>query len=218
MKLTWSSDSSNFRRADLIRQRALAMWPATRRAGEQLARLARRKAPRGRSRRQASLQASIGHAEPEHNVTVITSNKPYAKVQAFGTAYLPGGAIRAGTGKLGARLLAIPINDAARRILDGLGANQSLREVEGLLFLKTRKGRMVLIRQVQPMRGKRGKSVRGRKREHRFLSGQVLFILTPTARPGPSPKPDGYIPKLSDPEVRVILSENARKWIAEGRV
>lgn len=202
--------NSHAKRIAVVRQRAAAMWPAARKVGELIAREARRRAPRGRSRRQVSLQASLGHVEPEHNVTVLTSKVPYARIQVFG------GTIVAGGGKLAAKMLAIPLNDTARRMLDSLGAGQSLRRLN-LQLIESRSGRLFLARTVEAgTRGrKRGRSARGSKREHRMGNLQLLFLLRFGVR---MPKhPSDFVPKLSDPAIRSMVAEVIRRWISEGR-
>lgn len=192
------SDDAIAKAVERLGQRARGLHPATRKWAELIVRKARRQVPVGRGRGRGALKRSLNHREPAHNVTVLQSDRRYARI------IQEGGAITAGTGPLGSRLLAIPLNDDARRMLDGMGASVSLR-TQNLLFLKSRSGRMFLIRQERAGRG--GRRKRGKARRHRMFEGQILFMLVPrvTIRARP------YAPRVSDPDVR----EAAARFIRE---
>lgn len=213
MQITLTKPVVVIRRLEGWRERMRNLKPAAERIGEKLAREARRRSPRGTSRRGQSLQASIGHREPGGGVTVIFSDKPYAGIQARG------GIITAGKGKLHAKMLVIPLNATARRMIAQLGANQSLRSLD-LTILESRKGRVFLARTIEAQhRGrKRGRSVRGARREHRFGSMQLLFELRHSVRLKPNPQPDGYVPRASEPEIRLMIVQTWHRWVAEGRL
>src|SRR5437773_12417738 len=90
------------RHVELLLARSRAMWPAARKVGEYVARHGKRNAPRGTGvlRRQGSSLANLlSHVEPAHNVTVLTSPLPYARIQNTG------GTITAGSGRLHSQYL-----------------------------------------------------------------------------------------------------------------
>jgi len=204
-------DQPNFKRVSAMLQRSQAMWPASRKFGEIVSREAARRAPRGRSRRQVSLSARFGHVEPQHDTTVLTNDAPYARIQAFGGTITPGG------GKLHAKMLALPLNDTAERMLDGLGAGQSLRTL-GLEIFESRNGRVFLVRKLDTAATakKRGRAVRGAKREHRIGNIQFLFLLRYGVTMPPNAKQ--FVPRFEEPELRSRAAEIVRKWITEGLV
>lgn len=189
------------------REKARDLRPAAMRLGEYIAREARRRAPRGDSRRGSSLASSLNHAEPAHNVTVLVSDRPYARVQAEGTGYLPGGAITPGRGLLKAKMLIVPLNDDAKAMLSRMGASQSLRS-QDLTIIRTKSGKLFLARveRVKKYRGKKsqtGPSLLG-------TATKLLFMLIPRARLKPNPPPQGYAPRATEPEIKARAS--AEVW------
>lgn len=199
--------------SEAMRARAANHQPATAKIGEWIAREARRRAPRGDSRRGASLQSSMGHVEPKHNVTVLTSDRPYARVQAEGTSYLPGGAILPG-GPLKAKLLAMPVSDEGKQLLASLPSGVSLRS-QKLTLIRTKNGKLFLIR-TEYQRKPRG----SKKRVGPSFAGlvtRILFRLIPAARMRPNPPPQGYAPRFSEPGLRAFAAAVLRRWITTGR-
>jgi hypothetical protein len=168
--------------------------PATLRFGEWVAREARRNAPVGKGRRRGALKRSLNHREPAHNVTELTSPLPYAAIQEHG------GVIRAGSGPLGSRLLAIPLNATARQLLDSLGASTSLRDVHGLQFVKTKSGKMFLVRPASVT--KSGRERRGNVRREQINATQFLFVLVPRV----TIRGHNFAPRLDDPQTRVAAA------------
>lgn len=206
MPYSLTSSGTLARKLERLRQRGKYARPAARKWGAWLTREARRRAPRGRGRRMAGLAASLNHVEPNDTTTVLVSNKSYARIQNYG------GQITAGGGALKSRLLAIPLNDDARRMLDGMGASVSLRS-QNLVFIKSRSGRMFLIRADESKRSKRSKGGRGRKRRHRFHGGQIMFMLVPRVNLRPNPAPHGYAPRLDEPAVKAAAAKFLRQHL-----
>lgn len=174
MAYSIQSNDAHAQRISRLRQRAAWLLPATRKLGEWVAREARMRAPTGQGRGRGALRRSLNHREPSHDTTILTSPLPYAKIQQEGGRIYP-------PGPLGARMLVMPLNRDAQAILDSLGASQSLRTVPGLVLVKTRRGRLVLIRQTEEPVQSRRKGERGKRRKHRMFGGQVLFVLLPKA-------------------------------------
>lgn len=182
-----------------MRDKARDLRPATMRLGEWVAREARRRAPRGDSRRGSSLASSLNHIEPAHNATVLASDRAYARVQAEGTGYLPGGAITPGRGPLKSKWLILPLNEDAKAMLNRMGASQSLR-TQDLTIIRTKSGKLFLARveRVKKYRGSKGSvgpSLLG-------TATKLLFMLIPRARLKPNPAPSGYAPRFAEAAVR----------------
>lgn len=198
-----TSNGAIARKVERLRQRGKYARPATRKFGEWVTREARRRAPRGQGRRMASLANSLNHVEPNDVTTVLMSDKVYARAQQYGAE------IQAGGGPLGAKLLAIPLNADARKMTEGMGASVSLRS-QDLVFIKSRRGRMFLIRPEPPTGRKRQ---RGRARRHRMFGGQIMFMLVPRVRLRPNPAPQGYAPRMGEPAVRGAAGRFLRQFL-----
>lgn len=158
------------------------------------------------------MKRSLNIDVPKHNKVILQSPLAYAGIQNRG------GVIRPGTGPLKARLLAVPLNADARRMMDSLGASVSLKKLpEQLLLIQTRRGRFVLIRQLKQQfrEMKQQRHVKGAGRKHRMFSGQVLFVLLPKATIQPNPPPEGYAPRWGDPEVRAGLGMAMRQHMRQ---
>lgn len=192
-----TSDDACLKYVQTARAKLEALYPVTWKCAAYTARMARRRAPVGRGRFRGALKRSLNARAIGPETWVLESALPYAAIQQYG------GSITAGSGPLGSRLLAIPLNDDARKLLDGLGASVSLR-TQDLVLLKTRRGRLVLVRQEKP-RGPRAKVRRGAGRQHRMFGGQVLFVLVPRVTLQPNPPPAGYAPRGDDPELREFV-------------
>ncbi len=138
---------------------------------------------------------------------VLESALPYAAITEYG------GPIQAGGGPLGSKLLAIPLNATARAMLDSMGASVSLR-TQNLIFLKTRRGRMVLIQPATPVaeHGPRGKTRRGAARQHTMFEGQILFVLVPRVQHAAQP----FAPRMSEPAVRSAAASFIRQHLKSG--
>jgi len=205
--LRWSLQGNGAaqRAAEQLAVRAKWCRAATREFGERLTREARRRCPRGHSRAGAGLAASLHHRELDEQTTVLASDKVYAQIQNFG------GDIVAGKGPLGAKLLPVPLNADARRLLDSLGASTSLRQAN-LIFVKSRSGRMFLGR---PDEGyeRRRKPLRGARRQHRMSGAQILFLLVPRVHLSPNPAPRGYAPHMDEPIVREMAGAAIRRHL-----
>lgn len=103
--------------------------PVMRLAGELIAREARRRAPVGPTKK---LRPSLGHQEPAHNVTELTSPLPYARIQH-----------RGGTVMKRRHMLTIPLNPEAVRLRL---RHKTLRSVPGLTLIRTKSGKLFLVR------------------------------------------------------------------------
>ena len=228
MKLTATSDGNLRRWVEAARRRLRALRPATHAAGAWLAREARRRAPRGDApgrRGSSSLSASIGHRTLSDDELTLVSPLPYARIQAYG------GGIRGGSprSKIAPkpRYLAVPLTDEARRLLGGLGASQSLRRVPGLFVIRSKAGRLLIVRSASRRTDRsdirkhrfKDKTLRVRQiGEHEGEQIEVLFVLTPSVQLQRNPPPRGYVPSLEEPEVRRRINDIVRKWVLSGRV
>ena len=144
--------------------------PVAQLVGEYVTRAARRRAPRGDSNRGASLSTSLNHVEPAHNITVLRSDKRYARIQNFG------GTIVAGTGPLKSKMLAIPLTDFAKRMIAFMGASTSLRDAPVKMFPLRLNGKLFLARK-RSGNTATYKDRRGREKKRReFL--QALQVTT----------------------------------------
>jgi len=206
LKLT-NTQRALARRLRTQRERMNDLTPAARRLGEFVTREGKRRAPRGDSQRGTSLQSSLNHVEPAHNATVLRSNKVYAGVQQHG------GTIAAGAGRLGAKMLAIPVSDAARRYIGTLGAGTSLRDGPFKLFIVVVNGRLFLAKkagakaQTTTRRDRQGREKARRRIESVVQGGEVkkieiMFLLRKSVRLNPNPAPGGYAPRMSEKPVR----------------
>lgn len=211
-------ESATAKRMGAVAQRARSLWPASRKVGEYAAREARRRAPRGTGvtrRGGTALNKSLNHAEPAHNVTVVVSDLPYAKVQN------QGGTIVAGSGRLKSKYLALPMSDLAERYIGFLGAGTSLRSGPlGLFVLKVR-GRLFLVRSVGlTERGKTRTDRRGRTRHTRVIKHgmgthrlEFLFEL----RRRVTIRAQRYVPSLREPGMRRFSAETVQRYLSTGR-
>ena len=195
----------NLKKARLLEQRVRNIRPVAAKVGEYLAREARRRAPRGQSRRMQGLAASLNHVEPAHNVTVLVSDKAYAAMQQYG------GTIVAGTGRLAAKALAIPVNDAARRAMETIGAGTSLRALN-LTLIVTPKGAF-LVGDVAGV----GKIKRRKGEAAMRQPGYAVFVLKRSVRLNPNPAPHGYAPRLSEPAVASFVAGTLRRYLHTGQ-
>jgi hypothetical protein len=184
-----------------LRAKAGATYPVIWKFGIWIANEARRRAPVGHGRFRGALRKSLNCVALSDRVTQLQSATPYAKIQEKGRT------VTAGKGPLGSKLLAIPLNATAEALLAGMGAGVSLKD-KNLLFLKTRRGRMVLIQQPPP-KGPRAKVKRGAARAHRMFGGQVLFLLVPSV----TIPPQHYAPRMSEPAVRGAAAKFIREHL-----
>lgn len=201
MPTRWTSNDALAKHARRVKAQAGALWPVARKLSLHIARVAARRAPVGQGRFRGALKRSLNGQAVAHNIVTLSSPLPYAGIQDRG------GVVRPGTGPLGARLLAMPLNAEAQAILDALGASQSLRSLD-LVMIKTRRGRFVLARAADEKRSFkifRGK-VRGEKRQHQFMGLQVLFVLLPKAEI----QGHHYVPHLDDPEIAAFAVKEIR--------
>lgn len=205
-RVTITSDGAHGRLLDRTKQAASVMLPAARRFGEYVAREARRRAPKGRTRAGAGLRGSLNHFEPAHDTTVLATDKVYGRIQNFG------GTITAGTGKLAAKALAIPLNDEARRLLDSLGASQSLR-VAKLRLVKLPTGTFLIGTQTRTRERRNSKGEIKQSVKH----GYAVFVLKRSVTLRANPAPHGYAPRMSEPAVRDEMVRIVRRYLTTGR-
>ncbi|HMQ14407.1 MAG TPA: hypothetical protein PKC49_00380 [Phycisphaerae bacterium] len=191
--------------------------PALGRIGEEAARIARRRAPRGSG--PGRIGAPLAHSiswRIEGREVVLVSDRPHAAIQAFGGAVLP----------VRARMLAIPVSDAARRLLATLGAARSLREVPGLFVLVT-KGRAWLARYTQEASQARGARLRRDRRGRAQAAARIgldeegrqvefLFLLRARTDLPRNPAPSGYVPRIDDDELAPRAREALRRHVLSG--
>jgi len=207
------SEGRILRLVEQMGQRARNLLPATGVIGEHLARVARARAPVGKGRGHGALRHGLNHDEPAHNVTVLQSPQVYAGVQQYG------GPVAAGKGPLGAQMLAIPVNEAAKRLYETLGAGKSLKDVPGLglvvlngkLFLMGTPGLEARRALVAERKGQGKRMKRARVRD--FF---VLFVLKRSVQLNPNPAPAGYAPKLGEPEIVEYSKRVLRRYLSTG--
>lgn len=196
-KITSNNELSKHVRRVLAKSRAL--WPATRQFGQYIAREARRNAPVGKRRNRGALKRSLNVEVIAHDTVVLQSPLPYAKIQQ------EGGTVRAGSGPLGARLLAIPIHPDAVAMLAGMGASVSLR-TKNLQFIKTKSGKMFLVREAAVNKHGRARGPNKKGKMPEVNATQILFKLTPRVTITPQP----YAPRMSEPAVRAFAAKVIR--------
>ena len=207
MPIVLTSDGAIAKAIGRMRAAAANPGPWSRKVREYLLRQTQRKAPRGRG----ALGKSLNAEGSTDTTVVISSPLPYAGIQAGG------GTIRAGTGPLKSKLLAIPMNEEARRMIGGTGTKQSLRKQKDLTLIKSRRGRLMLVRKAKlTKRGKRRPSRRGRRRQHELGKFQIMFLLVPRVKLDPNPPPSGYAPTLADPATRAWIVKSADRHILKG--
>ena len=146
---------------------------------------------------------------------MLTSDKPYAPIQQFG------GTVTAGGGKLGARMLAIPLNDKARRMLSKMGASTSLRS-QDLTLIRTKGGKLLLARTFKYKKMRLSKAERGTARRRGIRTRRTqrkpefLFVLKESVTLAPNPPPRGYAPRADEPEYQDFVAKELGKHLREG--
>jgi len=214
-------DSALRRHLEAIQARCRDPRPATRAVMERvLARRARQRSPRGSgpARVGVPLSQSIRGEVTGPTTGELRSDKAYAAIQNTGGAIAP----------LVKQYLAIPVSDAARRLIASLGAGQSLRSVEGLIVIRSRKGELLLARYTEAASKAKGSRLRrdrrGRTRAAIRIGAddegrqiEVLFVLRRRVTLAPNPSPGGYVPRLSEPDVLREAGEIFGRYVLEGR-
>ncbi len=170
---------------------------ANARIGAFITREARRRAPR----RRGKLRKSLNYVS-DFEAVVIQSPLRYAKAQNDG-ALIKGGSARSRISPK-PKLLAIPLNEKARRMADKLGASTSLRSLD-LVLIKTKAGKMLLA--------KVPKTKKGRRRKTRKPI-EFLFVLKDSTKLSPNPPPKGYIPSITEPKIRAFVVKTHRTEMA----
>ena len=189
------SDDVQLTAARRVLAKARALYPAAWTCAGFIARMARRAAPVGKWAGRGALKKSLNAVATSHNTIVLQSPLAYAKIQQ------EGGTVTAGQGPLGSKLLAIPLNADAARMLNSMRAGLSLK-TQDLIFIRSRRGRMFLIRQNKIGSGQRRRKG-GKARRHRMFDGQIMFMLVPRVSIPPQP----YAPRMDDPELRVFVAK-----------
>ncbi len=204
------SDKGFDRFVQRMQQRAAATVPLARRVGEFIAREARRRAPVGTGRNRGALRRSLNYRLIDQRTIVLQSPLVYASIQQRG------GTITAGKGPLAARCLAIPVNDAAKRLMESLGASRSLREVAGLsvipingvLYLMGTPGLKEAQQRAAEKKAAGKKARRARTRDY-----LVIFVLKRSVSLKPNPAPAGYAPRINDPALRRHIGQAVRRHL-----
>jgi len=179
------------RAARRLAEKGRAPMPLTRRVGQIVLRAARRNAPV----KSGLLRRTLHVEHPDSRRIVLASPMVYAAIQEHG------GRIVAGTGVLKAKALAIPISPAARALLDVMPHDRSLRTVQGLFLLKTKRGRTFLAR-------RRRRRVKG-KYQDRI---EVLFVL----RRAVEIPAKHYVVPITHPSLRVDLRRAVAWYMKAG--
>ena len=245
MPIRVTSNGVAGRVAGKLRERARNMLPATRRIGDEIALLARRRAPVRRG--SAKLKNSLNHAEPAHNITQLQTDRVYGPIQQRGGTIVP----------VSAKALAIPLNETARKIAENMPAGLSLRGLD-LIYIKGKSGKAFLAvqkgsidrkgklkkgqrfrerktfasptaefpaRKVKkgarrsPGRRKSERSGRSLRRASRMPDRndlEVRFVLVPRVTLRPNPSPRGYAPHMDEPEVRAFMNRISANWVLRG--
>lgn len=185
-----------------------------------LARRARQRAPRGSgpARVGVPLSQSIRGEVTGPTTGELRSDKTYAAIQNTGGAIVP----------LVKQYLTVPVSDAARRLLAGLGAGRSLRDVPGLFVIRSARGELLLARYTEAASKASGSRLRRDRRGRTRVATrvglddggrqiEVLFVLRRRVTLKANPAPGGYVPRLSEPEVLREAGEIFGRYVLEGR-
>ncbi|MBW7907199.1 MAG: hypothetical protein LC135_01830 [Phycisphaerae bacterium] len=209
-------ESNGGLRGRLQRMRAAGrdLAPVLPRIGALAARLTARRAPRGGGpgRIGPPLATSFGYRVEGDDAVAVISDKPYARIQHYGGTIAP----------LTRRFLAVPVSDAARRLIAGVGAAEGLRSVPGLFVLVSR-GRAFLARHSQAASQAAGSRVRRDRRGRTRVESriglddegrqvEILFVLK--ARVSLPARP--YVATWEDEELRQGAAQALRRHLGGG--
>ena len=173
-------------------QQAIERWralgkdptPVLKRWMQFILRKTQRQAPVDKGWLRKSLNSRV-----EGHTGIIASDRPYARIQD------EGGTIKAGRGPLGSKLLAIPMCDEARKMIEGMGTHESLRG-KNLTLIKSKSGKLYLVKITERRRAKAKRL--GKTKRRAEPSMKIMFLLTPGVRI----KGHKYVPSISDADVR----------------